>query len=159
MATNDIRASKVVQAPAARVYNIIADYRDGHPRILPPKYFKWLRVESGGVGAGTRISFAMRVMGTTSVLHATITEPEPGRKLVESYPNGVATTFLVEPEGPAASRVTFITTLSPRRGLAAAIERWVSRRALPGIYDDELERLAEYAEGRRVHAPIGQGGE
>jgi hypothetical protein len=155
MGSDEIRASALVKAPAARVYNIIADYRDGHPRIVPPKYFKWMRVESGGIGAGTTISFGMRIMGTTSVLRAVVSEPEPGRVLVESYPEtGVVTTFFVEPKGPAVSRVTFTTVLSARRGLAAAIERWVSRRVLPTVYEEELRRLAEHAEGRRVHTPV-----
>ena len=30
-----ITASRRVAAPASRVYDIIADYRDGHPSILP----------------------------------------------------------------------------------------------------------------------------
>jgi uncharacterized protein YndB with AHSA1/START domain len=158
MAADEVRASKSIQAPAARVYNIIADYHDGHPRIVPPKYFKWMRVETGGTGAGTTLRFAMRVMGTTSVLHALVSEPEPGRRLVESYPgSGGVTTFVVEPEGAGASRVTIATALGPQRGLRASIERWVSRRVLPAIYEEELQRLAEHAEGRRVHEPVGQG--
>ena len=150
MAADEIQASAVIQAPAARVYDIIADYREGHPRIVPPKYFKWMRVESGGVGAGTIVSFEMRVLGTSKVLRATIAEPEPGRVLVETIPeNGVVTTFRVEPDGASASRVTISTALSPQRGLAAAVERWVSRRVLPGMYREELQRLAEQARGDR----------
>ena len=157
MASDEIRASALVQAPPPHVYRIIADYHDGHPRIVPPKYFRWMWVERGGTGAGTTIVFAMRVLGTTSVLHATVTEPEPGRVLVESYPEtGVVTTFTVEPEGEGASRATIATRLSARTGIAAALERWVSRRVLPGIYRDELQRLAEHAEGRRVHEPVPQ---
>jgi len=158
MAANEIRASAIVQAPAAHVYNIIADYRDGHPRIVPPKYFTWMRVDSGGIGAGTTISFGMRVLGQSRTLHATISEPDPGRVLIETYPeDGFATTFFVEPEGAAASRVTIATVLNQRPGLAAALERFVSRRMLPAIYRQELQRLAEHAEGRHVHAPIPQG--
>ena len=155
--TDDIRASAVVQAPAAHVYNIIADYHNGHPRIVPPRYFKWMRVDAGGIGAGTTISFKMRVLGSSKTLRAEITEPEPGRVLVESYPEtGVVTTFLVEPAGAAASRVTIATALSRQAGLAAGVERWVSRSVLPGIYREELQRLAEHAEGRRVHEPVPQ---
>lgn len=158
MSTSDVTASAPVQAPASRVYQLIADYHDGHPRIVPPKYFKWMRVERGGVGAGTTIVFAMRVLGSTTVLHATVTEPEPGRVLVETYPEtGVVTTFSVDPEGEGASRVTIATKLSMRTGIAAAVERWVSRRVLPGIYRQELQRLAEHAEGRRVHDPVPRG--
>lgn len=158
MAANEISASATIQAPATRVYRIIADYHDGHPRIVPPSAFKWMRVERGGVGAGTVIRFAMRVMGTTTVLTGEVTEPEPGRVLVEAYPEtGVVTTFRVEPEGEGACRVTIATRLSTRRGVAAAIERWVSRLVLPRLYREELQRLAEHAEGRRVHDRVPEG--
>jgi len=56
-------SSAVVAAPAPIVYGLIADYHQGHPSILPPKYFQNLQVEEGGVGAGTRISFQMQSFG------------------------------------------------------------------------------------------------
>jgi hypothetical protein len=153
--SNEIRSSAVVQAPPARVYGILADYRDGHPRIVPPKYFTWMDVDAGGVGEGTAIRFGMRILGSSHTLRATITEPEPGRVLVETYPDtGVVTTFLVEPVPPAAARVEIRTRLSSKRGLMPAIERFVSRRVLPGIYAAELERIAEHAEGRKTHPPL-----
>ena len=30
----------MIHAPAARVYDIIADYRVHHPRIVPPEYLR-----------------------------------------------------------------------------------------------------------------------
>ena len=48
--TFTVQASAPVGAPAEVVYNIIADYRKGHPHILPRKYFEWLEVEQGGRG-------------------------------------------------------------------------------------------------------------
>jgi prophage antirepressor-like protein len=50
--------------------------------------------------------------------------------------------------------VTIATALSQQPGLAAGFERWVSRMVLPGIYREELQRLAEHAEGRRIHEPV-----
>ncbi len=71
-----------MDAPADRVYAIIADYRNGHPHILP-KQFRNLTVEQGGVGAGTIIRFEVRVFGQTQHFRAVVSEPEPGRVLVE----------------------------------------------------------------------------
>lgn len=34
-----ITYSGLVKAPAQEVYTILADYRHGHPRILPKPYF------------------------------------------------------------------------------------------------------------------------
>src|SRR5512143_3795320 len=94
-----VEADARIPATAERVYSIIADYHNGHPHILPKSYFSALEVEQGGIGAGTIIHFQMHVMGTTRLLRAEITEPEPGKVLVESYPaDGSVTTFTVRPE-------------------------------------------------------------
>jgi len=58
MSSFTIGAAARVNAPAQRVYDMIADYRNGHPRIIPPKYFTSLDVEEGGVGDGTVIRWS-----------------------------------------------------------------------------------------------------
>jgi hypothetical protein len=134
-----------VAAPAARVYGIIADYRHGHPRIVPGPPFGDIVVEQGGVGAGAVISFPMRLFGRTRVYRGVISEPEPGRVLVESYPNDdTATTFTVEPLSEHACRVTISTELKTRGGPLGMIERWLVGRFLRGVYEREL-RLLETA--------------
>ena len=92
------KATKIIHAPAATIYEIIADYRTGHPRILPKPYFLSLAVEEGGFGVGTIVNFQMRILGRTQSFHSLITEPEPGRALLEEDLNsGVATRFDVTP--------------------------------------------------------------
>ncbi len=158
MADVQIVESALVQATAARAYALIADYRDGHRRIVPPRAFKWLRVDSGGTGAGTAIAYEMRVLGASNVALAIVSEPEPGRVLVETDVNGrVVTTFTVDPRGPSACHVTIATTVKPRAGVGGWIEAFVTRRILPPLYREEVQRLAEHAEGRQVHAPVPQG--
>jgi hypothetical protein len=69
-----ISASAIIPARRERVYSLIANYRDGHPRILP-KQFSNLTVEQGGMGAGTVIRFQMSILGKTQAFRAAITEP------------------------------------------------------------------------------------
>src|SRR5919107_1939926 len=108
-------ATATMEAPPERVYGIIADYQAGHPRILPAPYFSNLRVDEGGVGAGTRFHFDVRAFGQTQTLHSEVSEPVTGRELVERYPaTGVVTTFRVEPQAGGGSRVT-IESAMPRR--------------------------------------------
>src|SRR5204863_2277113 len=84
MAPYSVSGSLRIAAPPARLYGIISDYRNGHPHILP-KQFSNLRVESGsGVGAGTTIRFEVTMMGRTDRNKAIVSEPEPGRVLVET---------------------------------------------------------------------------
>jgi hypothetical protein len=140
--------SLAIDAPPARVYSILADYNRHHPRIVPPQYFKGIQVEEGGVGAGTRINVTMRIMGTTVTVRHIVSEPEPGRVLVESDTDGYSvTTFTVDPiESGRGSMLTITTDFNPRRGgLMGRLERYITRRVLNRIYVKELALIAGYA--------------
>jgi len=121
MKSYQVTESALINAPAKLVYNIIADYHNGHPYILPKPYFLNLEVEQGGVGEGTVIRFQMQVLGKTETFRAVVTEPEPGRVLVESnLLQGSVTTFTVDPvEGGRYAQVTFSTELPSRGGCLA----------------------------------------
>ncbi|MCL4300686.1 MAG: SRPBCC family protein [Anaerolineae bacterium] len=149
-----VTESALIKAPAELVYNIIADYHNGHPYILPKPYFLNLEVEQGGVGEGTIIRFQMQVLGKTETFRATVTEPEPGRVLVESnQPQGSVTTFTVDPvEGGQSAQVTFATELPDRGGLPGLLERFLTRLMLPRIYRKELAQLEAVAQ-ERARAP------
>jgi hypothetical protein len=88
MAQHRVSASKLIQAPSTQVYALIADYHDGHPHILPKPPFVSLVVEEGGIGEGTVIAFQMQLMGRLWPFQATVTEPDPGRVLVETNDTG-----------------------------------------------------------------------
>lgn len=140
-----IEASTTVPAPAATVYGLIADYRVGHPSILPPQYFRDLVVEEGGIGAGTRIRYTMLSFGTKTVARARVTEPEPGRVLMETDERtGAETRFIVEPLADASTRVTFETRYLAR-GFRGWIESLLIPRYLTRVYAAELALLAQRA--------------
>jgi hypothetical protein len=127
-----VSASATIPARRERVYSLIANYNDGHPRILP-RQFTSLVVEQGGVGAGTIIR-----------------EPDPGRVLVETDldANGAVTTFTVNRgAAPADSHVTISTELRMRSGVLGKIERTLSTLLLRPMYVQELENLARVATG------------
>ena len=142
--SHTVSAAASIDAAPQRVYALLADYREGHPGILPAQ-FSDLVVEQGGTGAGTVIRFRMRSMGKTQNFRAAVTEPEPGRVLAESYldGNGAVTTFTVDPirEG-TVSQVTISTTLPLHTGIRGAIERFFATRYLRPIYQRELQLLA-----------------
>ena len=138
------KATKDIQVPAEMLYNIIADYRRMHWLILPKQYFVSLEVEEGGFGAGTIINFAMRILGQTQSFHSLITEPEPGRLLVETdIKSGIATSFHIAPiEKEGQTRVTISTELKGRNFL----EAWIAKMMLQKIYRLELDLLAQVGE-------------
>lgn len=144
-----ISASAIIPSRCERVYSLIANYHDGHPRILPKK-FSNLAVEQGGIGAGTIIRFQMSVLGRKQTFRAAISEPEPGRVLVETYldTNGAVTTFTVEPgTAPADSRVTISTELPVGSGIVGKLEGMFATLLLRPIYIKELQNLARVATG------------
>ena len=148
MKTHRISVSARIKAAPALVHGIVADYRDGHWRILPPRWFRSLVVEQGGFGAGTIIRVAMRVLGRSRTFRAAITEPDPGRVLIETdVRTGTVTTFhfaaLV-----GDTQVTITTEARARGGVSGLVGRWVAGAFLRRVYREELARLAALAEER-----------
>lgn len=144
-----VSASAIIPARRERVYSLLANYRDGHARILP-RQFSELVVEQGGIGSGTVIRFQMTLLGKNQNYHAAVTEAEPGRVLVETYtnPEGTMTTFTVDAgNAPADSKVTISTELPVRSGILGAMEKMFATLMLRPIFRRELENLARVATG------------
>lgn len=142
-------ASAVIDAAPAVVYAILADYRDGHPRILPPAYFGRLVVDEGGVGAGTRIRVEVRMPAQTRVVAMEVTEPEPGRVLREQeIGGGPVTTFTVDAADDGRRASVSIETSWERRGVQAVIERWLAPALLRRVYAAQFRRLETEAKRR-----------
>ena len=148
MAITHIEQSALLNAPATQVYATIADYNTGHPQILPRPPFVSLAVDKGGVGAGTTIHFEMKVLGQRRTLHATITEPEPGRVLVETNDDGTVTTFRVEPRDDGRrAYVTIASDLPVPGGIVGRLQGWLLNRILAPTYRRELAQLEAVAAG------------
>lgn len=148
MAKHSVTASALIPAPPQNVYQLIADYRNGHPRILPKPYFIALHVEKGGYGEGTIINYQMRVMGRVLSFRAVITEPTPGHVLVETDLNtGAVTIFTVDPRSDSwQSFVTITTTTEVPDGISGKIQGWLTAQLLRPIYVKELDQWAVVAQ-------------
>ncbi|MCC7205791.1 MAG: SRPBCC family protein [Anaerolineae bacterium] len=146
MSSIHVEVSDVIDARADVVYGIIADYRVGHPAILPKPYFSDLTVEQGGLGAGTVIRFQMTVMGQTFPFHQAISEPEPGRVLVETdLVTGQTSRFILDPVGDGArTRVTIAADFPASPGLKGLMERLFNPPITRRIFRTELQNLAQY---------------
>jgi uncharacterized protein YndB with AHSA1/START domain len=147
MGTIHVSAKRQIDAPADQVYGYLADMREHHPRFLPPA-FSDFEVESGGIGAGTVTRFKLNAGGRTRAYRMQVGEPEPGRVLTESdTDSSLVTTFVVEPSGER-SWVQISTTWEGAGGIGGFFERTFAPRVMKRLYEDELERLSEYARGR-----------
>ena|SRR5579862_4405912 len=143
--------SLVMEVPATVMYELIADYHNGHPRIVPPDVFSNMQVEEGGRGAGTIVTFDVTAMGRKQNYRAFVTEPEPGRVLTETYPDPKVpvdeTTFTVTPlEDGKHIKVKISTYMQVRDGWIGALEKTLAVSFLEKTYEKELKRMASVAQ-------------
>jgi hypothetical protein len=139
-----ITAERRMNAPADAIYTSIANYRDHHrPGGFLPKQFSDMRIAAGGVGAGTEVSWVLETGGRKRTISAVISEPAPGRTLVETAA-GIVTTFTVEPQ--ASGALVRFDTVIDEGGLQGLLTRLFAERLLMPIYEDELARLEAYAD-------------
>lgn len=159
MSTIRIQESRVVDAKAEAIYAVLADYRVGHPAILPKPYFTSMIVEKGGIGTGTEISGRIKVLGVEQVFRGVISEPEPGRILVEADPQaGTTTTFTLEPLSDSSqTRVTITTEMKASPGFKGLMERLMTPAIMRRIYREELQNLAGYMSSKRALTPAEKG--
>lgn len=143
MARVQASAERTVDAPADEVYGYLADMHQ-HPHFLPP-VFSDFQVVEGGVGAGTVTTFAVTAGGRTRNYRMNVTEPVPGRTLVETDANSsLVTTFNVEPQG-GKSLVRIHTSWDGAGGIGGFFEKTFAPGAMRRLYLDELDRLSTYA--------------
>ena len=152
MSNYHTEASDIINAPPEQVYAIVADYHEGHPAILPARYFTGLTVTEGGQGEGTVVTVAMNVFGVKTLFNLVVSEPEPGRLLVEQdEAAGVVTTFTFDPiDGGERTRLTISTDARASSGLKGLIERAVNPVVTRKIYREELQQLARVVEERNL---------
>jgi Polyketide cyclase / dehydrase and lipid transport len=147
----EVGAEREISAPAGRVYALLADYREHHPKILPPAFSNF-RVEEGGVGAGTVVAFQMTAGGRTRTSRMKVTEPEPGRLLQESDLNSrLITRFTVTPLPANRCLVRIDTRWPGASGIGGFFERLFAPKVLHRVYVDELGRLDRYAQEQSVN--------
>ena len=141
-------AERTIDAPADEVYEYLADTQL-HSRLLPPPFYDF-QVEQG-VGTGSAIRFKINFAGGVRELRMKVTEPEPGRTLVQADTNGsgLVTTFTVTPQGERAL-VNITSSFDGETGVAGFVERIIAPPRLHRVYAEELTRLDGYAREQRA---------
>jgi hypothetical protein len=137
-------AQSTIAASADLTYRLIADAAQRSK--FAPDSFSGFEVVSGGVGAGTvhKFDFQAPSRPVRSYL-MDVTEPQPGRELVETDRNStLVTRFTVTPQGQQCE-VAITTTWKGAGGIGGFFEKTFAPKALRGIYADELARLDAYA--------------
>lgn len=143
MAQLEARAERVIARPPADVYAALADYEGRHRTIMPAAYHDYT-VERGGQGDGTVVRWTLYVGNHRRPYRMQVSEPQPGRLLVErDAESTMSTQWDVQPEG-AASRVRVTSSwLQRAKGFPAFFERTFAPRSLSRLHAEMLRRLAE----------------
>jgi uncharacterized protein YndB with AHSA1/START domain len=139
--------ARTIPAPPARVHAALADYR-GRERILPASYLDY-RVEEGGEGAGTVVSFRLRAGRRERRYVLEVAEPTPGVTLVErDRESSLITTWILSPTASGTATDLRLSTIwEGHGGIGGFFERTFAPRGLRRIHGELLDRLT-----RRVGA-------
>ena len=148
-----VEAERIVDATPDAVYQLLADYRAGRPRILPPNYLDYT-VEQGGQGAGTVVRYRFRAANRERPYQMRVAEPARGNVLTESDTSSslVTTWTLVPAEGGAKTRVRLTTEWDGAAGIGGFFEKTFAPGGLRRIYDDMLTRLERTLTGAETAA-------
>jgi hypothetical protein len=134
-------AERIVHAPVERTMAALADYEDVRPRLVTEKFLDY-RVEAGGQGAGTRVSW--RFAATKSRVREqvmTVTRPTENT-LVETDENStLVTMWTVHPTDAGVTTVRVRTSWEGAPGVGGFFERTFAPPGLRKVYDRMLERL------------------
>jgi len=145
MSQHRVAVERTIDAAPSAVYAILRDYRDQHPKIMSPALHN-LRIESGGVGAGTVFTVDIKLGGRTRTYRMRVEEPQPGHRLEErDVASSLVTAFFVQPAPAGGSIVRIETTWDGSKGIQGLFERLFAPRLMRKLYHDELERLDAFA--------------
>ncbi|HEX3722553.1 MAG TPA: SRPBCC family protein [Nitrolancea sp.] len=142
MSRAQVAEERMIDAPAEKIYDCIADYRQHHPRFLPPAFSNFI-IEEGGYGAGTIVSFDLKLANQIQHIRQRVEEPTPGSVLVEQtldVPH--TTTFSLRPDG--ARTLVRMEAVRETHGLRGIMERMLMPRMLAPLFRQELKLLDRY---------------
>lgn len=147
-----VAESMVIDAKPEEIYALLADYRSGHPQVLPKKYFKNLEIESGGQGAGTVFRTRIRAGGGEREYHMRVTEPASGMLVETDIPTNLVTTFTVTPARGGQQANLEIATEWETPGIKGLFERLLAPSAMRRMYREELRQVAEVIKSKHTAA-------
>ena len=140
MGTVEAAAQRTVAAPPEQVYGLIADYRDGRPRLLPENFVDY-RVEEGGQGAGTVVAYTLKAAKRERPYRLQVSEPEPGRLLRESdTTSSFVQEWRTEPAG-AGAVVSISCSWQGAGGIGGFFERTFAPKGVARIYEQLLDAV------------------
>jgi hypothetical protein len=134
-------AERIVHAPAERTLAALADYEGVRPRLITEKFLDY-RVETGGQGPGTRVSWRFAATRSRVRQQTMVVTLPTANTLVESDENSsLVTMWTVHPADGGLTTVRVRTSWQGAGGVGGFFERTFAPKGLRRVYDTMLERL------------------
>ncbi|GAA2438138.1 SRPBCC family protein [Streptomyces mauvecolor] len=146
MAQVEATTERIVAADPETVFDTLADYKDGRPKLLP-EHFSEYQVCEGGDGEGTLVHW--KLQATSKRVRdclLEVTEPTDGQLVEKDRNSSMVTTWTVTPAGEGRSKVVVSTVWNGAGGIGGFFERTFAPKGLGRIYDAMLAKLAEEVE-------------
>jgi len=152
-----VEVAAVIEAQPQEIYAVLADYRNGHPRIVPKEYLRDLEVEVGGYGAGTVIRFHVRAFGIERSARSTISEPEPGRVLVETETtSNIVTTYTLTPQSEGKTMLQIASAWQVSHNPFVALQQAFYPKLMRSMDAKELELIVAFMREERNKGSVAE---
>ena len=137
-------SERIIAAKPETVYDAINDYRTIRPQILTPNFLNY-KVEKGGNGDGTVISYNLQAAGRERPYHMNVIESKRGTEITErDTGSSLVTTWTVKPvNGGEQTKVRIATEWQGSGGVGGFFERTFAPLGLQSIYSTMLSLLAD----------------
>lgn len=129
---------------AEQAYAALADYRVARPALLPAEFSRY-EVLAGGTGADTTVGWTLQATRTrTRACLFTVTEPYPGRRLVETDTNSSMMVAWTVHSTEGGCEVVVVASWRGAGGVGGIFERIFAPKGLNRIHDRVLAALAAH---------------
>jgi uncharacterized protein YndB with AHSA1/START domain len=137
-----VKNERTIPANPEAVYAVLADYKEKRPLMLTPNFLDY-KVESGGQGSGTVVSYRLRAANRERAYRMRVDEVVKGRELMERDRNSsLVTTWILSPQDDGRqTRVQVTTQWEGGSGVGGFFERTFAPLGLHRIYDQMLDML------------------
>ena len=137
-----VKNERIIPASSDDIYSVLSDYKTKRPLLLTPNFLDY-KVEQGGKGNGTVVSYRLRAANRERPYRMQVSETIKGKVLTErdSRSSLVTTWSLLPHENEEGTAVRVTTEWDGSSGVKGFFEKTFAPLGIRRIYDQILEML------------------
>jgi hypothetical protein len=140
--TVNASAERVIAAATPeQVYDLLADYAEGRPKVLPEAFADY-RVEAGGTGEGTVVTYTLRAAKRERDYRLQCTKAEPARRLEEADTTSSFTQrWSISPAETGGAKVAIDCSWKGAGGIGGIFEGIFAPKGVARLYEEILDGI------------------